>query len=53
MSIGVWQLVLILVIVLILFGGGKIPRIMSDFGKGIKSFRKEISNKEEKNLKKK
>ena len=28
MSIGIWQIVLILVIVLILFGAGKLPRVM-------------------------
>ena len=30
MSIGIWQIVLILVIVLILFGAGKLPRVMGD-----------------------
>ena len=44
MSIGIWQLILILVIVLIIFGGGKIPRLMGDFGKGIKTFKKEIKS---------
>jgi sec-independent protein translocase protein TatA len=39
MSIGIWQIVLILVIVLLLFGAGKLPRIMGDFAKGIKSFK--------------
>ena len=49
MSIGVWQLVLILAIILIIFGGGKIPRLLGDFGKGIKNFKKEIKsdNREE------
>ncbi len=39
MSIGIWQIVLILVIVLILFGAGKIPRVMGDVAKGVKSFK--------------
>lgn len=39
MSIGIWQLVLILVIVLIIFGPGKLPKVMGDFGKGLKSFK--------------
>ena len=47
MSIGVWQLVIILIIVLILFGRGKISQIMGEFGKGIKSFKKEIKNQEQ------
>lgn len=37
---GIWQWVIVLVIVLILFGGrGKISRVMGDIGKGIKSFK--------------
>ena len=50
MSIGIWQIVLILAIVLILFGAGKIPRVMGDVAKGIKSFKsgmKEEENAEE------
>ena len=39
MSIGIWQIVLILVIVLILFGAGKLPRVMGDIAKGVKSFK--------------
>ena len=39
MKIGIWQIVLILVIVLLLFGAGKLPRLMGDFAKGIKSFK--------------
>lgn len=39
MSIGIWQIVLILVIVLLLFGAGKLPRLMGDFAKGIKNFK--------------
>jgi len=39
MSIGIWQIVLILGIVLLIFGAGKLPRVMGDFAKGIKSFK--------------
>lgn len=39
MSIGFWQVILILVVVLILFGAGKLPRVMGDLAKGVKSFR--------------
>ena len=39
MSLGIWQLVLILVIVLLLFGAGKLPRVMGDIGKGVKSLK--------------
>ena len=39
MSIGIWQVVLILIIVLIIFGAGKIPQVMGDVAKGVKSFK--------------
>ena len=39
MGIGVWQVVLILVIVVIIFGAGKLPRVMGDVAKGIKNFK--------------
>jgi sec-independent protein translocase protein TatA len=40
MSLGPLQLVIILVIVLLLFGRNKIPQLMGDVAKGIKSFKK-------------
>ncbi len=39
MSIGLWEVLGILAIVLILFGAGKIPNVMGDVAKGIKSFK--------------
>ncbi len=39
MSIGIWQVVLILMIVLILFGAGKLPKVMGDVAKGVKNFK--------------
>jgi sec-independent protein translocase protein TatA len=53
MSLGIWQLIVILAIVLILFGRGKIASIMSEFGKGIKSFKKEVKTPAKKISKKK
>lgn len=47
MSIGIWQIVLILVIVLILFGAGKLPRVMGDVAKGVKSFKAGLKEGEE------
>jgi sec-independent protein translocase protein TatA len=46
MSIGIWQLLLILVIVFALFGAGKLPRVMGDLGKGIRSLRKGLKEDE-------
>jgi sec-independent protein translocase protein TatA len=37
MSIGAGQLLIILVIILVLFGAGKLPQVMSDLGKGLMS----------------
>lgn len=39
MSVGVWQIVLIILVVLILFGKGKISSFMGDLAKGIKAFK--------------
>ncbi len=44
MSIGVWQVVIILVIVLIIFGAGKLPHVMGDVAKGIKNFKKGMAD---------
>ncbi|OGJ86499.1 MAG: preprotein translocase [Candidatus Raymondbacteria bacterium RifOxyA12_full_50_37] len=38
--IGMQELVIVLIIVIILFGGTKIPEIMRGLGKGIKEFKK-------------
>lgn len=46
MSIGIWQVVLVLMIVLILFGAGKLPRVMGDLAKGIKNFRTGMKEEE-------
>ena len=53
MTPSIWQLLIVLVIVLLLFGRGKIPQLMGDMAKGIKSFKRGISDdekKEDKNL---
>jgi len=47
MKFGIWEIVLILVVVLLLFGGKKIPELMKGFGKGIKEF-KDASKGEDK-----
>ena len=42
-AFSIWHWVIVLVVVLVLFGGkGKISGIMGDFGKGLKSFKKNI-----------
>lgn len=46
-SFSIWHWMIVLVIVLVLFGRGRVSEIMGDFGKGIKSF-KEGMNEEDK-----
>jgi sec-independent protein translocase protein TatA len=48
MSIGIWQVVLILLIVLILFGAGKLPKVMGDVAKGVKNFKAGMRDDEDK-----
>lgn len=45
-SFSIWHWLIVLVIVLVLFGRGRVSEIMGDFGKGIKSF-KEGMNEED------
>jgi sec-independent protein translocase protein TatA len=47
MSIGIWQVVLILLIVLILFGAGKLPQVMGDLAKGVRSFKAGLKDQDE------
>ncbi|MBP3762443.1 MAG: twin-arginine translocase TatA/TatE family subunit [Bacteroidales bacterium] len=37
--LGTWEIILIVLVVLLLFGGKKIPEMMQGLGKGVKSFK--------------
>ena len=39
-GIGIWQILIVALVVLVLFGRGRISEMMGDFGKGISSFKK-------------
>ena len=43
MSIGFWQIAVVVILVVLLFGRGKISSLMGDVAKGIKSFKKGMS----------
>lgn len=45
--LGPWQIVLIVAVVLLLFGGKKIPELMKGMGKGIKGFKDEMKGEGE------
>lgn len=45
--IGTWELIVIVLVILLLFGGKKIPELMKGLGKGIKSFKDGINGKDE------
>jgi sec-independent protein translocase protein TatA len=56
MSIGIWQIAIVVILVVLLFGRGKISSLMGDVAKGIKSFKKGMAtdlpdeNEEPKNI---
>lgn len=45
-SFSIWHWLIVLVIVLLVFGRGKIPELMGDMAKGIKSFKKGMADDE-------
>ncbi len=47
--LGGWEIAIIVVIVLLLFGGKKIPELMRGLGKGIKEFKEGVADDDDKN----
>ena len=47
MQPSLWQILIVAALVLILFGRGRISEMMGDVGKGIKSFKKGITDEED------
>ena len=45
-GLGHWELLIILAIVMIIFGAGKLPQIGAGLGKGIRNFKKGVANVE-------
>ena len=45
-GIGIWQILIVAIVILVLFGRGRISEMMGDFGKGISSFKKGMSEAE-------
>lgn len=49
MNVGFGQLFIILMVILILFGAGRLPQVMGELGKGLRTFRDELNKKGNKN----
>lgn len=43
-SLGFWEILLIVLVVILLFGGKKIPELMKGLGKGVRSFKDGIND---------
>jgi sec-independent protein translocase protein TatA len=44
MGLSFWHILIVLVVVLIVFGAGRLPQVMGDLGKGIKSFKSGLND---------
>jgi sec-independent protein translocase protein TatA len=51
--LSIWKILLVLAIILIFFGAGKLPKVMEDLGRGIRSFKKGLGEETKKPLRKK
>lgn len=49
--LGTWEIIVIVLVVLLLFGGKKIPELMRGIGKGVKSFKDGVNGLEDPNPK--
>ncbi len=47
MGLGFWEMIILLVIVLLVFGAGKLPAIGEALGKSIKNFKRAAAGKDE------
>jgi len=45
-TFSIWHLIVIMVIIFVLFGAGKLPKVMGDVGKGIKSLKEGLKSGE-------
>ena len=45
-AFGYWEIILIVLVILLLFGGKKIPELMKGLGKGVKSFKEGMNEVE-------
>ena len=48
MGLSFWHLLVLLLVVLLLFGPGRLPKLMGDIGKGVKSLREGMKDRDDK-----
>lgn len=46
MGFSFWHILIVLIVVLVVFGAGRLPNVMGDLGKGIKNFKAGLNNDE-------
>ena len=45
--LGTWEIILIVLVILLIFGGKKIPELMRGLGKGVKAFKDGVNGKDD------
>jgi sec-independent protein translocase protein TatA len=50
-GLSIWHWLIVLVVVLLLFGTGKVSNLMGEFGKGIKTFKQNVASEDDKGSK--
>ena len=43
MGLSIWHILIVLAVVIVVFGAGRLPQVMGDLGKGIRSFKAGMS----------
>lgn len=44
MGLSIWHILVVVLVIFLLFGAGRVPRMMEDLAKGIKSFKKGLAD---------
>lgn len=47
MAPSIWQILIVVLVIMLLFGAGRLPRMMEDLAKGIKSFKKGLQDEDQ------
>ena len=47
MGLSFWHILVVLIVVLVIFGAGKLPNVMGDLGKGIRSFKAGLNDEKD------